>query len=286
VASTQARKFKYSWEEAIAILRQDPAHQQLIFDSYLTEDLSGNCRRFESSAEFAAVRTLLRQFAPDARRLLDIPGGNGIATYAFASNGFEVTAVEPDPSPLVGRGAIERVLAAAGLRAEIVDARGEALPFKAATFDAVYVRQGLHHAADLPAMLRELGRVLRRGGVLLACREHVVDDYGASLKAFLDTQVDHQLYGGEHAFTLVDYRAAIRGAPLRIAAEFGPFDSVINTYPNTPDVLRAKILQSRSGRALRVLLPDDAVAAIGAWVHKRRKAAGRMYSFLAVKSLP
>jgi SAM-dependent methyltransferase len=281
--TTEPSRFNYSWEEAIAILRRDPAHHELIFDSYLTEDLLANCERFADSDEFAEVRALLRQWAPDARRVLDIPGGNGIATYAFARNGFDVTSVEPDASRLVGRGAIAYVLSASGLGANIVDARGEELPFAPGAFDVIYVRQGLHHARDLPLMLTELGRVLRPGGALIACREHVVDDYGASLRAFLESQPDHQLYGGEHAFTLADYRAAIEGAGLQIVMQLGPFDSVINSYPNTPDVLRKKILRSFPGRVLRPVFSEDVVVALGVWLFKRRRTPGRMYSFLATK---
>ena len=276
-------RFKHSWEEAIEILRDDPAHQSLIFDSYLTRDLVANCRRFAASAEFEEAKALLARHGRGGRKLLDMPGGGGIATYAFAAAGFEVTTVEPNPSASVGRGAIAHVLAETGLRAEIVDAWGEALPFEAASFDAVYVRQGLHHASDLPKMLGEIARVLRPGGSLLACREHVVDNYGADLQAFLDAQPDHQLYGGEHAFLLRDYRAAISSAGLALERELGPYESVINAYPNTPEVLRRKILASRAGRMLSRVMPEDAVVAIGSWRVKTRKAPGRMYTFVAVK---
>jgi SAM-dependent methyltransferase len=276
-------RFPYTWEEAIELLRDDPQHHDLIFDAYLTRDLGGNARRFAASAEFAEARALIARHAPAARSLLDMPGGNGIATFAFASAGFDVTTVEPNPSAQVGRGAIARILSEAGLAAELVDAWGEALPFDARRFDVAYVRQGLHHAANLPLMLRELARVLRPGGLLLACREHVVDDYGPSLRAFLDSQVDHQLYGGEHAFTLDDYRAAIRDAGLAVERELGPFDSIINAYPNTPEVLRRKILSSTPGRVLSRVMPADHVAALGLWHAKRRKAPGRLYSFVAIK---
>lgn len=274
---------KYTWEEAIEALRNDPAHRELIFNSYLTKDLVGNSRRFAESDEFAAARALLKQYAPRARRLLDMPAGNGIATHAFAAAGFKVTSVEPNPSAAVGHGAISHVLAASGLHANIVEAWGENLPFGSNHFDVAYVRQGLHHAANLPKMLAEIGRVLRPGGVLLACREHVVDDYGASLKAFLSSQIDHQLYGGEHAFTLSDYRSAILSGILELKLELGPFDSIINAYPNTPEVLRGKILLSPAGHILRNVMPDDAVVAIGTWRLKRKKTPGRLYTFLATK---
>ena len=276
------RQFRYSWEEAIAILRRDPRHQELIFNSYLTDDLAGNCERFFSSAEFDCVRRLLEQHAP-GKRVLDMPAGNGIATYSFARSGYEVVAVDPNPSESVGRGAIQSVLSGAGLHARIVDAYGEDLPFPSGSFDTVYVRQGLHHAADLARMLGEIARVLRPGGILLACREHVVDNYGASLRAFLDSQVDHQLYGGEHAFTLPDYRSAIAASGLIMANEMGPFDSAINMFPNSPESLRERILNSAPGRILRTFMKDQMVADIGFWWARRRSPPGRLYSFLAVK---
>jgi SAM-dependent methyltransferase len=278
----EAKAFAHSWEEAIDILRKDPVHRQLIHDAYLTSDLVGNCRRFAASAEFAETLRLIRAYRPNVRDVLDIPAGNGIATVALAKAGFNVTAVEPDPSGSVGRGAIATCIAAEHLEARIVDAFGERLPFDAKSFDAVYVRQGLHHAQDLKAMVGEYARVLRPGGLLLGCREHVVDDYDASLRAFLDAQPDHQLYGGEHAFTLPDYRAAFAHGGFRVAEEIGPYDSPINMHPNTPESLADKICETAPGRILRLVLSKDLVARLGMWQLKRSKRPGRLYSFVAM----
>jgi SAM-dependent methyltransferase len=278
----QEKIFPYSWEEAIEILRKDPQHRKLIFDAYLTSDLHGNCRRFAEGAEFAESLNLIKTYRLDARDVLDIPGGNGIATYAFARAGFNVVAVEPDPSTSVGRGAIATSLSAENLEARIVDAFGENLPFDSGSFDVVYVRQGLHHARDLKTMLREYARVLRSGGLLLGCREHVVDNYGASLQNFLDSQVDHQLYGGENAFTLSDYRAAFTGAGLNIVQEIGPYDSPINLHPNTPETLADKICESAPGKILGLVLPKPVVSRLGMWQLRRSNRPGRLYSFVAL----
>jgi hypothetical protein len=132
-------------------------------------------------------------------------------------------------------------------------------------------------------MVAEVARVLRPGGVLLACREHVVDNYGRSLDAFLKTQADHQLYGGENAFTLPDYRSAINDSGLTLELELGPYDTVVNAFPNTPKTLREKVLRSRAGRGLRLILPEATVADIGLWYLRHRRAPGRLYSFLATK---
>jgi SAM-dependent methyltransferase len=280
--ASQRKAFPYSWGEAIEILRQDPQHRQLIYDAYLTSDLHENCRRFAESTEFAEALRLIRVYRPEARDILDIPAGNGIATYALARAGFDVVAVEPDPSASVGRGAIAASLSKANLNARIVGACGERLPFDSDSFDVVYVRQGLHHAQDLNAMVSEYARVLRPRGVLLGCREHVVDNYGSSLQNFLDTQVDHQLYGGENAFTLPDYRAAFVKAGLNLVQEVGPYDSPINLHPNTPESLRAKILESAPGRILGLVLPKSLVSKLGMWQLKRSSRPGRLYSFVAV----
>jgi SAM-dependent methyltransferase len=278
----EAKTLTHSWEEAIDILRKDPAHRQLIHDAYLTSDLPGNCRRFADSAEFAETLRLIRAYRSGARDVLDIPAGNGIATWALAKAGFNVTAVEPDPSQSVGRGAIASCLAAGHLDARIVDAFGEKLPFEAKSFDVVYIRQGLHHAQDLKAMIAEYARVLRPGGLLLGCREHVVDDYGTSLQEFLAAQPDHQLYGGEHAFTLPDYRAAFAHGGFGIVEEIGPYDSSINLHPNTPESLADKICESVPGRILGLVLPRHLVARLGMWQLKRSKRPGRLYSFVTI----
>src|SRR6478736_963607 len=249
------QEFRYTWEEAIDILRDDPNHQELIFNAYLTKDLLENCKRFEASEEFKETLRLIKLYNRGSNRVLDIPGGNGIATYAFAKNGFNVTVVEPDASASVGRGAINSNLTQAGLSAEIVEAFGENLPFPDATFDIVYVRQGLHHAWDLNKMVSEYFRVLKKGGLLLGCREHVVDNREESLKAFLDAQVDHQLYGGENAFTLKEYKNAFIKAGFEIKEIIKPYDSPINLFPKTDESLANKIISTGAGRFLTKFLP-------------------------------
>jgi SAM-dependent methyltransferase len=281
----ETKIFQYSWEEAIDLLRKDPQHRGMIFEAYLTSDLRENCRRFAGSLEFAETVNLIKDHCPSARTVLDVPAGNGIGTYALAKGGFDVVAVEPDPSASVGRGAIASTLAAEGLAAQVVAAFGETLPFDAGSFDVVYVRQGLHHAHNLQSMLREYARVLRPGGLLLACREHVVDNYGASLQEFLASQVDHQLYGGEHAFTLADYRSAFESAGLSIMQEIGPYDSPINLYPNSKEGLVAKIKESVPGKMLGWVLPGSLVGRIGMWRLRRSNRPGRLYSFVAVNGL-
>ena len=137
-------------------------------------------------------------------------------------------------------------------------------------------------------MLAESARVLRPGGVLLACREHVVDD-AEQLRAFLAAHPVHQLAGGENAFTLDAYLHAIEAAGLVLERVLGPWDSVINAFPvvrnetELADVPRV-VLQQRFGRIGR-LAGSIPIVRRAVWARVRRPQPGRMYTFLAIKPL-
>ena len=280
------KKFEYTWEQAIEILRNDPQHQKLIFDSYLTGDFEDNCQRFYDSTEFIEVLRLIRELLPGAQNVLDVPAGNGIASIAFARSGFNVTAIEPDPSSSVGRGAIEYMRQREGLEnITILDAYAENIPCPDEAFDVAYVRQGLHHAHDLRQMVSEVVRVTKPGGLIIASREPVVDDYDSGLQTFLDAQPDHLLYGGENAFTHQDYLSALRLKHVVLLHDFGPYDSIINLAPNSFESVETMLLNSRPGRILKVFLPETLVYRLGLKVLKMRfKEQGRLHTFIARRS--
>lgn len=117
----------------------------------------GNRDLIEATLEAAAP-------ARDAR-LLDVGFGGGLLLERARERGLRVLA-GADPSPdavaaLRGRGGR---LADADLRLEI--AAVEALPFDDGSFDVVASTNTIYFWPDLPAALRELRRVLRRGGTL------------------------------------------------------------------------------------------------------------------------
>jgi ubiquinone/menaquinone biosynthesis C-methylase UbiE len=273
-----------SIDEAVWTLRVSPAHVALVRDAYLGRDVKDSAERFLSSAEFQAVRILLRKYLEGAV-VLDVGAGTGIASYAMlAAGATTVIALEPDPSDEVGRGAIARL--SAGTRLRIIDAWGEKSGLPSSSVDIVYTRQALHHSADLDQMLAESARVLRPGGVLLACREHVVDN-AEQLRAFLAAHPVHQLAGGENAFSLDAYLHAIEAAGLVVKRVLGPWDSVINAFPvartdtelaNLPRLM----LEQRFGRIGR-LAGSIPVIRRAVWARLRRPRPGRMYTFLATK---
>ena len=267
-------------------MRTDSAGAQLMHDCYYEEDVLAASLRFEDSEEWKATHSIVSGMDTPHVTAMDLGAGNGIASYALARLGFRVLAVEPDPSPLIGHGAICKLATQTGLPIMVSSGLGEHLPYHSGSVDLVYARQVLHHASDLSAMLWEIARILRPGGVLLACREHVVDDK-ASLAKFLERHPLHWLTGTEGAFTLAEYLSAIETAGLRIRSVLYPWDSPINYYPLTSRQLHSRISKAAQARYGPI---GRALAYLPAWrkryIKKKNqgdRTPGRMFTFVAVK---
>ncbi len=226
-----------TWEAAVQWLIDDPAQKDLVEACYFDPPLAGAALRFSQSAEWAAMRDLIG--APRGVAV-DIGAGNGIVSYALARDGWTTIAVEPDPSSLVGAGAIHALAHETGVAIDVRAGFGEGLPLADGDADLVIARQVLHHARNLPVFATEMARVLRPGGMLVSTRDHVISG-PEQLQPFFVKHPLQALYGGENAFTRAEYRAALTGAGLEIVREFGPLASVINYAPHTRDTLRNEI---------------------------------------------
>lgn len=277
-----------TWEEAVRWLRDQPHQAALVRDCYFDDPLLAAAERFYASREWQATRLELPFVRTTA---LDLGAGRGISSYALARDGWQVTALEPDPSPLVGAAAIRQLAADAGLSIHVVEEFGERLPFENATFGLVMARQVLHHARDLGQLLREVARVLKPGGVLVATREHVISDV-RDLPRFLARHPLHHLYGGENAFTLAAYQAAIEAAGLTLWRAYGPWESPINTFPLEDAAVRARLaapVRRRLGPLGQVLVSTSlpwsrwAYRWLARVASQRDTSPGRLYSFVAVK---
>ena len=265
---------RLSWEEAVCRLRTAPEHTGLVQACFYDDPLQAAACRYWASTEWQAVQRVLGK---SRGRALDIGAGRGIAAYALAQDGWAVTALEPDGSDVVGAGAIRALARSTALPIEVVQTWGEQLPFADASFDLVHCRQVLHHARDLPQLCREIGRVLKPGGRVVATREHVISA-AHDLQAFLDAHPLHHLYGGEHAYLLADYIGALQRGGLSLEQVLNPYESDINTYPQTTADIKRR-WASRLRWPWPGLIPDLLLS----WAGARVKTPGRMFSFVGRK---
>jgi SAM-dependent methyltransferase len=273
------------FDEVLRSFRANPEYAQFVMDNYWDSDTLAAAKRFASSVEFSECFHRIAQITwPSV--VLDLGAGSGIATYAFLKKGVRhVYALEPDPSPLVGRGAIRRITK--GMPCTILDSEGENIPLADGTVDVVYARQVMHHARDLVLMAQECARVLRDGGVLLVCREHVADN-ARQKERFLANHAVHGFTGAENAYSLQEYLRSLDLAGFAISEVIRPWDSAINLYPaaRTPaDVERlpADILAKRAGAPAALLRRVPGSPSIVRLLLRHRRVPGRLYSFLAIK---
>ncbi len=288
-----------TWEETIQYIRTKPEYKYLVEKAYLEENLPLNVERFIKSEEFLETLAILKKYQPMATSILDIGAGNGISSIALALSGYQISVVEPDKSETIGAGAIRKLKEHYQLsNIEIFEAFAEEIQFPDEHFDIVYARQCMHHAYHLEKFVAEAGRVLKKGGLFITVRDHVVFD-SKDKEWFLEMHPLQKFYGGENAFSAEEYKSAMKKAGLEVVQEFKHFDSVINYFPSTKDEienyqknqtkLREAHLIHKIGflgkisflKKLYHLYLDKKVGKILPLDEKN--IAGRMYSYLCIK---
>jgi ubiquinone/menaquinone biosynthesis C-methylase UbiE len=126
-----------------------------------------------AGTEKAGLAEQRRELLERARgRVLEIGGGTGANLPYYGAAVDEVVLLEPE-EPMARR--LERKLTNSSLRARVVRAPAEALPFEDGSFDVVVSTLVLCTVTDQPRALAEIHRVLKPGGRLLFV-EHVRSD--------------------------------------------------------------------------------------------------------------
>ena len=92
-------------------------------------------------------------------RVLDVGCGGGFLTATLSDAGYDVIGIDPSMASL--REASDHV------QAKFAAGAGECLPFPDNSIDAVTCSEVLEHVDDAEAVVGEISRVLRRGGLLV-----------------------------------------------------------------------------------------------------------------------
>jgi len=142
-----------------------------------TRDIDTSDRRAffrDLEQERYALEPYIRDFARFERargkKLLEIGVGAGTDFVNWVRNGADATGIDLTEE---GIKLVRERLELEGLNAQLRVADAENLPFGDETFDVVYSYGVLHHSPDTPKAIREVLRVLKRGGTALIMIYHV-----------------------------------------------------------------------------------------------------------------
>jgi SAM-dependent methyltransferase len=159
-----------------------------------------------------SFQALLDDFVGGRRglRVLEVGAAKAWAAPFWRERGCEYVATDilVDPNIGLGRGAFFGEFAR-------VQADGEHLPFADASFDVAYCIATLHHALDLRAMVGEMARVTKPGGVVAGLNEGTRGVLRSGENP--DQEAEKALGINEHVHTVWTYLASFRRAGLRTA---------------------------------------------------------------------
>jgi 2-polyprenyl-6-hydroxyphenyl methylase/3-demethylubiquinone-9 3-methyltransferase len=141
----------------------DPA----LYDSAAADWWSGQVRWLRTLQNLVPAR--LRAFDPvvgdwRGKRGLDLGCAGGFMAEALAARGALVTGLDPATAAVKAGRARSRTT---GSRVDYLVGMGEHLPFQGTAFDVVVCVDVLEHVRDLAAVIAEVRRVLRPGGLFL-----------------------------------------------------------------------------------------------------------------------
>lgn len=191
-----------------------------LFRAFLVEQSDPD--RFYGTLAADSVRECMRFVDLDGARMLDVGGGPGYFSDAFAAAGARYLGVEPDVDELTARGhAAASTLRASGLH----------LPLADGSFDLTYSSNVLEHVADPERMAEEMVRVTRPGGTAYLSWTPWLSPHGGH-----ETGMWHYLGGA---------RAADRYARRHGHRPKNDFGSSLFACPVSRMVRWARVAQSR-----------------------------------------
>jgi len=139
-------------------------------------------------------------------RVLDVGCGAGTDLVRFARAGAVPTGVDLAASSIT---LAKRNFALEGLRANLVVADGERLPFAERSFDLVYAHGVMQYTTDAAALVRECRRVLRPGGQAIFQVYNRVSWLNA-LSRVTKVELEHVDAPEYHKYSIAEFRKLLK----------------------------------------------------------------------------
>lgn len=183
-----------------------------IYDAVWGRLIAAGYDWFMSQTEEAGLRETRRRLLAEASgRCLEIGAGTGLNLELWPESVDELIVTEPDRHMAAK---LRQKVARVSRRVEVLEAAGEQLPFPDQSFDTVAGTLVFCTVPDPSAVLREVDRVLRRGGRLLFLEHVRADDPG--LARWQDRLERPWCYFGNGCHCNRDTLATIEASPLTV----------------------------------------------------------------------
>jgi ubiquinone/menaquinone biosynthesis C-methylase UbiE len=178
-------------------------HQRGVMDAgYHVDRLESPGPRYRFKRRGAEVSRILKTFAPENPKILDIGTADGLL--------LDLVCAETKPDLAVGLDLSWGLLKANTRKNPILQADAEKLPFPDSHFDAAIATAIIEHVPHPDTFVQEIERVLKPGGVCIVTTPVPVFEEIASKLGFLKED-DHQ-----ETFDLKKLRALIAGKKFEI----------------------------------------------------------------------
>jgi len=145
-------------------------------------------------------------------KVLDLGAARTWAAKHFALRGCDTVALDIVADDQIGLGRGWTLMQEAGVEYHLVVGDSENLPLQPNTFDFVFAAAVLHHTSDLLLLLRNVYRVLKPGGVLIAANEPCIPVTTDPERVLEQDAAEELAYGiNESRPNLCDYWSALNG---------------------------------------------------------------------------
>jgi len=193
-------------------------------------------------------------------RVLDDGCGVGMYVQRLGKAGGDVAGIEYD---------FERAHQASAHSPDILNAASESLPFASESFDLILSHEVIEHVRDDRAAVREMARVLKRGGrAIIFCpnRGYPFETHGIFWRGkyhfgnklfvnYLPRALRDRLAPHVRAYSPGDLERLLAGAPTRIVRRtiiFGAYDNIVARFGVLGRTMRA-VLHALEATPLRIL---------------------------------